>query len=223
MDIAESILPLKTGYTGVSCMNCMETTDNLLQCAGCHHIKYCGHSCQCTDWKIHKMECQFLKMIQETYGDIVASCTLLQKTVALTGMLERMINENAIAPTARENWGRTQRFVTNSRLCSICNKSDFEITDSKWINCPTCKFGWCCSQEHHDEYQSKRTQEIGNSYVDSIATSCFHWNYAKNYNTQFSFTPEFPTPTEDSFVLHFNLSPILNEKYKMLYTSFTCI
>jgi len=50
---------------------------------------------------------------------------------------------------------RFRRFMLLSKLCAICGKSEYDFgPDHQWYNCTTCHFGWCCSQEHFDDYNT---------------------------------------------------------------------
>jgi len=193
MNVADRVLPLKTAYTGVSCANCMETRDDLLKCSKCKRVSYCGRECQKADWKTkeHKHECQLLNSFKENYEVLVPGGTLLQKAAAFNGVVEHMMDQGIMPPAATKHWDRSKRFVEYARVCSVCSKSDFELPDDqRWVNCPTCKYGWCCSQEHFDEYKSKHTQEICSQYVRSMDICRFLWNHAKNCNEFFFYTPE---------------------------------
>ena len=40
------------------CAYCKQSKEKLLQCAGCQSIKYCGKTCQRSDWANHKSVCK---------------------------------------------------------------------------------------------------------------------------------------------------------------------
>lgn len=92
---------------------------------------------------------------------------------------------------ALEYWDRHRRFIQYARVCSVCRRNEYELgAEAQWVNCSTCKFGWCCSQNHFDQYQSQHTQEVCDAYVNSIAVSRFHWNHVEQYNETFISPPD---------------------------------
>ena len=70
--------PIKTAYTGVSCLHCStippaaaasnsSNTNRLLRCARCHRACYCNAICQRADWAQHKKTCQLLSLFRRLY------------------------------------------------------------------------------------------------------------------------------------------------------------
>ena len=100
---------------------------------------------------------------------------------------------------------RMAEFFVISRCCSICQKTDYDESESKnenesnidsgshhpagmvtpWQNCKVCTFGWCCSEEHFLQYQPRHTIDICASYQKSFAVDRFLHNHMKNYGDQF--------------------------------------
>eukprot|EP01083_Nonionella_stella_P154521 498030_1 len=96
-------------------------------------------------------------------------------------------------------WTLAKNLVQFSPCCSICDKTKYEqdiiemnnptIAKTSWKCCPTCKFGWSCS-DHFDEYQQKHTPEICKSYVESIMIERFRYNHITNEGDTFLFLPQ---------------------------------
>lgn len=168
----------------------MEAPDDLLRCGDCKLVRYCGRPCQKGDFKIHRHECQLLQSFQELYPDLEPGGTLLRKVGTFRGVVENAMEEGTISQRGKEFWERTQKFLTHTRVCSVCGKNAFELDSAEWINCSTCKFGWCCSQKHFDEYKNKHSEEICDKYVQSVAVHKFLWSHAKNNNEEFLYAPE---------------------------------
>lgn len=186
INAAENALPIKTAYSGVACTNCMESERNLLSCSACKLVRYCCKSCQKTDWKKHKGECKILTRFKELYPNLPGN-TMNQKAAAMIAIVE----EDALPRGV--HWERTKLFLHYGRVCSVCSKSQYEMSleeQKNWVSCPKCKFGWCCSEDHWTKYKDRHTDDICASYMKSIAMSRFFWNHMKEYDDTFKYQPD---------------------------------
>jgi hypothetical protein len=103
-------------------------------------------------------------------------------------------------------------YINFSRICSICLKTEYEFGDNdpvpSWKNCPTCLFGWCCSEDHWKQYKARHSPGICAAYRASSEIDRFRYNYMKNHNEYFTDAPElirsepmeyFPSDWEEYF------------------------
>lgn len=216
LSIRDCLFPIKTAYTGVACANCMKeipavsaavnavaSHEGLLKCSQCKRAHYCSKECQRIDWKIHKPECQLLQKIETKYYADLPGSTPYEKAYLLDRMIGAMISSGDVMPSVEDNLPRHQLFLQMTRVCSVCHKSEYDLSqDNKnrssysrvvdWVCCPRCTFGWCCSRRHWDEYQStqQHTDEICDTYRQSIACDKFCWNHTQKYNEIFFFAPD---------------------------------
>jgi splicing suppressor protein 51 len=219
MNIAERILPIRTAYTGLCCANCMKTPAKLVQCSGCKRVKYCNKACQVNDWRSnHKHECTVLQTFREQY-DSVPGPDLRKKAASFTVATNLSVKGGWLPAKLMDKWPRHRMFLVFPRVCSICLKNEYQTSPSEtassncWKNCPTCRFGWCCSEEHWKEYNdTQHTPEICQKYVRSLAIEHFLWKHAKKYDDTFLNIPEssltelispFPKDWSEYFKLRF--------------------
>lgn len=59
------------------CEECFRKVQNLKRCSGCHLLRYCGTECQKKAWKLHKLECKFLKACHPNVPD--STCRIFFK------------------------------------------------------------------------------------------------------------------------------------------------
>lgn len=55
------VVVLRSELHGEMCDKCLTVKDNLLRCSDCKSTYYCGRACQKLAWKIHKLECNYLR------------------------------------------------------------------------------------------------------------------------------------------------------------------
>jgi hypothetical protein len=190
-NFAELVVPVRLAYTGLACANCMEIPEKLVQCSGCKLVKYCNQNCQRADWKKHKGECEILKAFRESYDIMPGSC-LAQKAASMLPVAEVMIQKGELPSKVKKSWPRHNKFLAYGRVCSVCKKNEFQSSDEgqiDWKNCPTCKFGWCCSGEHWGNYKERHTEAICQYYVFASAIEVFLWRHCKKYNDTFLCLP----------------------------------
>ncbi|XP_017470648.1 PREDICTED: histone-lysine N-methyltransferase SMYD3 isoform X1 [Rhagoletis zephyria] len=56
------VFVLQAKYRKERCDNCLQAC-KVLKCANCQYVYYCGRDCQTQCWRLHKIECPFLKRI----------------------------------------------------------------------------------------------------------------------------------------------------------------
>jgi hypothetical protein len=195
--IKKSVYPLKTAYAGVACAGCMDINDSLLLCSACMRATYCSRECQKSSWSKHKPVCKLLqefKMHSNTInqkngfqdprgGVFIEKINSWKVLVRQSGRIDSKKSEQA--------WDQAKAFIFNSKICSICFKTDFEFDDEddskrpNWRNCNTCRFGWCCSNEHWDQYKHRHTPGICADYVETRNIDRFRYNHVKKYGQLF--------------------------------------
>jgi splicing suppressor protein 51 len=194
----ERSMPLKTAYTGVACAGCMDIKDSLLQCSACKRAKYCSRECQKSAWSKHKPVCKLLqeftvhsnKINQLNGFQDPGMDVFKEKTNTMNKLLRQSGRINS--RKSEQEWEQAKAFIFNSKICSICFKTDYEFDhedDSKkpsWRNCDTCLFGWCCSDEHWDQYKHRHTPGTCADYVASRDIDRFRYNHVKNYDEPLS-------------------------------------
>lgn len=118
----------------------------------------------------------------------------------MNSIVNDMAAKGIITPDNRDAWRWAQKFIQYCRVCSICGKNEYDFAvgghsssnsgGGDWMNCETCKFGWCCSKEHWEEYKDRHTAEICYKYRSSIMISRFEWKQVQAEDEAFCFTPE---------------------------------
>ena len=188
------LMPLKTAYAGVACAGCMDIKDSLLQCSACKRAKYCSRECQKSSWSKHKPVCKLLqefKVLSNKTNHLngfkdPGIGRLKEKLTTLLNLVHQPGRINS--KKSEEEWQQAKAFIFNSKMCSICFKTDYDFDDeddskiSSWRNCACCRFGWCCSDEHWDQYKHQHTPEICANHVASSDIDRFRYNHAKNYD-----------------------------------------
>jgi 3-phosphoinositide dependent protein kinase-1 len=53
------------------CNYCKTSGSQLLQCGGCHAVRYCDTECQKKDWKLHKSNCAFVKAKESNITEVM--------------------------------------------------------------------------------------------------------------------------------------------------------
>ena len=214
--------PISAVYNGTACANCMSpgtSTDTgatgvtiMPACSACKHARYCSKICQKNNWKEHKHMCKVLNSFRDlTRGDdpsiSLPPCagslglanafskfrTHSKKIEVTQG--ESILPRNMPKMKADKTWDVAHKFVQFCRMCSICQKSEYDVDVPKgeshgWRNCSRCQHGWTCSKEHWEIYQSQHTKEICDNYRQCTDTQRFKWNHIQNHGETFLFVPE---------------------------------
>ncbi|CDP12439.1 unnamed protein product [Coffea canephora] len=85
------------------------STRNLKKCSACQVVWYCGSTCQKTDWKLHRLECQVLSKVEK--GRIKSLTPSIRLMVKL--YLRRKLQvEQVIAMTSTDNYGLVEALVS---------------------------------------------------------------------------------------------------------------
>lgn len=81
--------------TASRCEFCF-TSSNLKRCSSCHVVWYCGSTCQISDWKLHRVECQALsKLEKERLESLTPSVRLMVKLY-----LRRKLESEKVVPAS---------------------------------------------------------------------------------------------------------------------------
>ncbi|XP_010538974.1 PREDICTED: histone-lysine N-methyltransferase ASHR1 [Tarenaya hassleriana] len=91
------------------CDGCL-TTINLKKCSGCQVVWYCGSSCQKSEWKLHRLECQALSRLDKDKRRSVTPTIRLMVKLYLKRKLQ---NEQVIPMTITDNYGLVVALVSH--------------------------------------------------------------------------------------------------------------
>ena len=193
-----------------------------MQCGSCRQVSYCSKACQRADWskrRGHKVECKVFKLFKATYGGLpgdslenrhskiqVFQTTLphLIENDELSAALPEEVLPKKQRPTFADlrNFSseRFGKFVYYGRVCSVCLANDFSLYEAgqqtvDWQHCPVCKYGWCCSQDHWNEYKSKHSPEICQSYQNVVRMETFHFRSIMKHKEMLGNPPRFVLST----------------------------
>nr|GMD81999.1 histone-lysine N-methyltransferase ASHR1 [Ipomoea batatas] len=103
-------VPTKT-QTGSSakCEWCFTST-NVKKCSACQVVYYCGATCQKTDWKLHRFECQsLLKVERDRIKSLAPTIRLMVKLY----LRRKLQSENNIPTTAMDNYALVELLVSH--------------------------------------------------------------------------------------------------------------
>jgi len=216
MDLARRIYPVKSAYAMTRCAYCMEERPAasaailLSACSSCKRVAYCSRTCQVADWKKqHKAGCRLFQWFADVAHPSVVPPSLpwSRKLAAADRMFETQAADGKFSEKERDAWPVVRRFLQGARLCSVCGKTDYDFAAAgggggssssnkpEWVNCPTCKFGWCCSKAHWEEYRPRHAKAVCDQYLTSTRIGLFEWKHAKKYDDHFEFVPP---PPEDA-------------------------
>ncbi|XP_069155358.1 histone-lysine N-methyltransferase ASHR1 isoform X2 [Solanum lycopersicum] len=86
------------------------TSSNLKRCSACQVVNYCGNTCQKSDWKLHRVECQVLsKVDKERVKSITPSIRLMVKLY-----LRRKLQDEKVIPiTVMDNYNLVESLVSH--------------------------------------------------------------------------------------------------------------
>ena len=192
--------PIKSVYVGMDCAYCQKRPSSpdasLATCQGCRQARYCGRSCQVADWKAdgrdigHKRVCKLLKSFRSIHqntptrpsfdGQSTGPVPLVQK---FFDNLPMLCMEAGVSPNRLGSKGEidtAKNFLSFCRVCSICRKTEYDVPAEEvkdWPHCAECGFGWCCSKEHWERYESDHTEHICDTYKKAIACERFRYNH----------------------------------------------
>ncbi|XP_031096589.1 histone-lysine N-methyltransferase ASHR1 isoform X2 [Ipomoea triloba] len=103
-------VPTKT-QTGSSakCEWCFTST-NVKKCSACQVVYYCGATCQKSDWKLHRFECQsLLKLERDRIKSLAPTIRLMVKLY----LRRKLQSENNIPTTAMDNYALVELLVSH--------------------------------------------------------------------------------------------------------------
>ena len=195
------LMPLKTAYAGVACAGCMDIKDSLLQCSACKRAKYCSRECQKSSWSKHKPVCKLLQEFRMRTNNINQlngfQDPMMCRSKEIRNTLINPVHQSGQmnSKKSEQAWVLAKAFIMHSKMCSICFVTDYDFNPEdasklpSWRNCACCQFGWCCSDEHWDQYKHRHTPEICADYVASSDVDRFHYNHVKNHNEHFNHNP----------------------------------
>jgi hypothetical protein len=176
----------------------MDIKDSLFQCSACKRAKYCSRECQKSSWATHKPLCSLLQefkvhsnRINQTNGFQDPGTGVFKERVQTLESLLR-VSGRLSSKKSELQWEQARNFIFHSNICSICFKTDYEFDHEDaskkpcWRNCDRCLYGWCCSDEHWDQYKYRHTPEICADYVASSSIERFLYKHVKNHDETFS-------------------------------------
>lgn len=94
---------------GSKCEWCF-SSKNLKKCSSCHVVWYCGSSCQRLDWKIHRVECQSLRKVDEERVKYLTPSIRLMVKLYLRRQLEY---EKILLTSAADNYQLVESLVSH--------------------------------------------------------------------------------------------------------------
>ncbi|XP_019182367.1 PREDICTED: histone-lysine N-methyltransferase ASHR1 [Ipomoea nil] len=103
-------VPTKT-KTGPSakCEWCFTST-NVKKCSACQVVYYCGATCQKSDWKLHRFECQSLFKVER---DRIKSLAPTIRLMVKLYLRRKLQSENNIPTTAMDNYALVELLVSH--------------------------------------------------------------------------------------------------------------
>ncbi|KAL7544320.1 hypothetical protein ACHAWF_007703 [Thalassiosira exigua] len=101
---------------------------------------------------------------------------------------------------SEDSWLMARNLVHRSPCCAVCKASDFNFNagspttriETKWKCCPRCMYGWCCCEEHFEEYMADHTKTICDNYIQATKMDLFRRNHVKKEGDYFMLMPEQP-------------------------------
>uniref|UniRef100_A0A5B7AL27 Putative histone-lysine N-methyltransferase ASHR1 isoform X1 n=1 Tax=Davidia involucrata TaxID=16924 RepID=A0A5B7AL27_DAVIN len=91
------------------CDGCF-TSSNLKKCSACQVVWYCGSTCQKSDWKLHRLECQaLLKLDKDRLKNLTPSIRLMVKLY----LRRKLQSEKIIPTTATDNYNLVEALVSH--------------------------------------------------------------------------------------------------------------
>ncbi|XP_059631872.1 histone-lysine N-methyltransferase ASHR1 isoform X1 [Cornus florida] len=91
------------------CDGCFMSS-NLKKCSACQAVWYCGSTCQRSDWKLHRLECQALsKLDKNRLKSLTPSIRLMVKLY----LRRKLQSEKIIPATATDNYNLVEALVSH--------------------------------------------------------------------------------------------------------------
>ncbi|XP_027329451.1 histone-lysine N-methyltransferase ASHR1 isoform X2 [Abrus precatorius] len=91
------------------CDGCFATT-NLSRCSSCKLVSYCGTSCQKSEWKLHRLECEALSRLdKDKRKSVTPSIRLMVKLY----VRRKLQNDKVIPSTATDNYKLVEALVAH--------------------------------------------------------------------------------------------------------------
>lgn len=200
----DGLFPARGAENRPLCMNCADPAKSQQQlqfCSACRCVKYCSKSCQRADWTKHKQTCKILRSFRKAAAETTTmwggGWRVGNKAVVLK-KFDRFEAAQKDSSESEDAWTRARRLVRKSPFCAVCEKSDFDCQGGEpiqWTCCPRCNYGWCCSQEHFEEYRAKHTRAICDNYLRATMMDLFRYNNMKNQGDAFMAMPHQPLAT----------------------------
>lgn len=200
--------PSELSFSGQECLSCCKRPSSkerkLLKCTACRLAYYCDKNCQKTDWKEHhKNECKVLILFRKHFNDLPGPPENITVKVKYFWdiLLPAIMVNNKLTPKQIKsvNKRRFMRFVYSTKVCCICYKNEFfqenpnNESPIDWKHCSTCRFGWCCSDEHWQQYNSSHhTSEVCQKYQDAMDMAKFHYQHILKFKETFLSMPQAP-------------------------------
>ncbi|KAL3641315.1 Histone-lysine N-methyltransferase ashr1 [Castilleja foliolosa] len=82
---------------------------NLKKCSACHVVYYCSSKCQKSDWKMHSVECQALKKVEQERLKLLTPSIRLMVRLCIRQKLEI---QKILPTTARDNYKLIKALVS---------------------------------------------------------------------------------------------------------------
>ncbi|KAL3504091.1 hypothetical protein ACH5RR_033932 [Cinchona calisaya] len=86
------------------------TSSNIKKCSACQVVWYCGSSCQKTDWKLHRRECQVLSKVDK--GRIKSLTPSIRLMVKLY-IRRKLQSEKVVPTTSTDNYDLVEALVSH--------------------------------------------------------------------------------------------------------------
>lgn len=86
------------------------TSGKLKKCSACHVVRYCGSTCQISDWKLHRLECHALSALNlDRRKSLTPSIRLMVKLY----LRRKLQNDKIIPTTTTDNYNLVEALVSH--------------------------------------------------------------------------------------------------------------
>ena len=138
---------------------------------------------------------------------ISSSITLLQTIMTQPNVYRDKLASLLSSPESLQeqiqgDWMHAMRYIQYSKVCCHCGKTEYDFKaksaynnptsrgnqqeeqSATWTNCPTCQFGWCCSQSHFNEYMisGRHSSKVCAKYANAAAFHRYISKHVKKHN-----------------------------------------
>lgn len=117
-------------------------------------------------------------------------------------IIQRMVAAGECPPVDQNIINATKFVIMWARVCAHCKKNEYELPcpddqQQQGVCCQTCKYGWCCSKEHYDEYKKTghHNSELCSQFVQANIIGTFCWKHTKQFNEIFAVAPNHQAPS----------------------------